>query len=99
MRYALDTGVSRESRHWRLDNCAVAGLAARVALLIRQVHSRDCLKWVGRLGPCFDLWTMGDRHSTTHLRRWLQRRILVSRQAIASLDQRFQARSWRNSAP
>jgi hypothetical protein len=37
---------------------------------------------------------MGDRHSTTHLRAWLQRGILVSQQAIASLDQRFQARNW-----
>ena len=46
------------------------------------------LKWVGRLGPYFDFWTMGDRHSTTHLRPWLQQRFLVPQQAIASLDQR-----------
>ena len=79
MRYALDTGVSRESRHWHLDDCAVDGLAARVARYIQQVCSRDCLKRGGRLGPCFDLRTiLGDRRSTTDFRAWLQRGILVS---------------------
>jgi len=39
MRYAVDTGVSWESRHWRRNNCAVAGLAARVSRCIRQVCS------------------------------------------------------------
>ncbi len=34
MRYAVDTGVYWESRHWRPDNCAVAGLAARVSLSV-----------------------------------------------------------------
>ena len=76
--YALGTAIFRESRRWSVGDCAVAGLTARVALYIRQVCSGNCLKRVGRLGPCFDFWTMGDRHSTTHLRPWLQRRLLVS---------------------
>ena len=82
MRYALDTGVPRESRHWRLDDCVVAGLAAPVALCLRQVRSWDCLKSGGRLGPCFAFRAIlevgRDRHSSTDLRAWLQRGILVS---------------------
>jgi hypothetical protein len=88
-----------ESRRRGVGDCAVADLTARVALYLRQVCSRNYLGRVGRLGPYFDFWTMGDRHSTTHLRAWLQQRLLVSQQTIASLDQRFQARSWRQSAP
>ena len=98
MPYALGTAVFRESCHWGVDDCAVAGLTARVALYIRQVCSGNCLRRVGRLGPCFDLRTiLGYRHSTTHLRPWLQRRLLVSEQAIASLDQRSLDCSWRKT--
>jgi len=87
MRHAVDTGVSRESRHWHLDYCAVARLAVRVSLCVRQVCSWGRAKSIGRLGPCFDFRTiLGDRHSATDLRTWLQRGILVSQQAIASLD-------------
>src|SRR5260370_6656790 len=79
MPYALGAAVFWESCHWGVDDCSLAGLTARVALYIRQSCSRNCLKRVGRLGPCFDLRTiLGDRHSTTHLRPWLQRRLLVS---------------------
>src|ERR1017187_5200024 len=96
--YALGTAIFRESRRWSVGDCAVAGLTARVALYIRQVCSGNCLKRVGRLGPCFDLRTiLGYRHSTTHLRPWLQRRLLVSEQAIASLDQRSLDCSWRKT--
>ena len=34
MPYALGTAVFRESRHWSVGDCAVAGLTARVALYI-----------------------------------------------------------------
>ena len=78
MPYALGTAVFRESRHWSAGDRAVAGLTARVARYIRQVYSGNYLKRVGRLGPCFDFRTMGGRHSTTHLRPWLQRWLLVS---------------------
>ena len=78
MPYALGTAVFRESRRWSVGDCAVADLTARVALYLRQVCSRNYLKRVGRLGPYFDFWTMGARHSTTHLRPWLQQRLLVS---------------------
>jgi len=78
MPYALGTAVFRESRHWSVGDCAVAGLTARVARYIQQVYSGNYLKRGGRLGPCFDFRTMGDRHSTPHLRPWLQRWLLVS---------------------
>jgi len=88
MPHTLGTALFRESRRWSVGDCAVAHLAARVALYLQQVCSRNYLKRVGRLGPCFDFWSMGDRYSTTDLRPWLQQRLLVSQQTIASLDQR-----------
>jgi len=67
MLYALGTAVFREFRRWSVGDCAVADLTARVALYPRQVYSGNYLKRLGRLGPCFDLRTLDDRHSTTHL--------------------------------
>jgi len=79
MRYALDTAASRKPRHRGVDDCAVASLAARVAFNIRQVCSWNCLKWVSRLGPRFDLREAGrDKYSTTDLQLWLQRGLLFS---------------------
>lgn len=95
MPYALGAAVFRESRRWSVGDCAVADLTARVALHLRQVCSRVYLERVGRLGPYFDFRTMGDWHSITNLRPWLQQRLLVSQQTNASLDQRPIACSWR----
>jgi hypothetical protein len=98
MPHALGTAVFRKSRRWSVDDSTVADLTARVALYLRQVCSRNYPKRIGRLGPHFDFWTMGDRHSTTHLLSWLQLRLLVSQKPITSLDQRPVACCWRNIA-
>ena len=81
-RHALDTAVSWKCRHWRVDDCIVADLAARIPLYIWQVCSRNSLEWVSRVGSRLAVRSIleigRNRHSIVDLWAWLLRRILVS---------------------
>src|ERR1039457_969637 len=88
-RHALDTGVSWKCCHWSVDDCLVAGIAARITPHICQVRSWNFLGWDSRLGPRLDVRSIleirRDWRSTSDLWAWLWSRILVSQQAITCL--------------